>query len=114
MIVTTITDVNSELAESALNIQNQINKLNKELDAKKEELRTIANGNKMEIIVPEIGKVTVSSPRDGSERTVMVFNEERLKESPVLRKKLLDKNIIKEEIKKVSPAKASVSIKPNV
>lgn len=106
--------VKVEIALSALTLQRQINGLMEQLDQKKEELREIANGNKLEIVVQNVGIVNVSTPRDGSEEVVLRIDEEKLKSSPDLKAKLISSGIAKEEIKKISPAKASVTIKPNV
>lgn len=111
---TTTTDSREIVATQALELQKQINELANQLNDKKDELRDIANGNKIEITIEGLGKVNVSSPREGSEKVVLTFDEDRLKQIPELKAKLLEKGIAKEEIKKTPAAKASVTIKPNV
>lgn len=108
------TDVTAGIAAKALELQKQINSLATKLDAVKDELRELANGNKLKIVVEGSGVVDVSSPREGSEKIVLTFDEEKLKQIPDLKTKLLEKGVIKEVVSKVSAARASVSIKPNV
>ena len=79
-----------EVARSALDIQAQINGLTAELKSKKVELRELANGQKKEIVVEGVGKINVSAPFGGSEKAILVFDEERLNQSPELRKKLIE------------------------
>lgn len=102
------------IAARALELQKRVNVLVTELDSVKDELRGLANGNKLKIVVEGSGVVEVSSPREGSEKIVLTFDEEKLKQIPDLKSKLLEKGVVKETISKVSAAKASVSIKPNV
>lgn len=104
----------AELARELLEIQSQINVLTVQLDAKKDEMREIANGNKMVTTVEGVGIVSVTAPREGSEKLIIVLDEDRLTSVPDLKAKLMEKAIIKEEIKKSPPAKASVTIKLNV
>lgn len=108
------TDAREIIATQALNLQAQINELTSKLNDKKDELRDIANDNKMEIVVDGIGKVNVSTPRAGGERIVLTFDEKRLAQIPELKSKLIEKGVAKEEVKKIPAAKASVTIKPNV
>lgn len=103
-----------ELARLAIDIQFRMNGLKTELDAKKIELREIANGRKKEIIVEGVGKINVSAPSEGSETPILVFDEERLNTIPALRAKLIEKGVAKEDVKKVSASVAKVTIKPNV
>ena len=103
-----------DLAKAALDLQVKSVELAAELDAKKEELRDLANGKKMHIVVEGLGKVDITEPRDGSEKVVMIFDEERLKGMPELRAKLIEKGVAKEDVKKTAPARASVRLKPNV
>jgi hypothetical protein len=114
MSVTTIEMAEQDVAAEALKLQKQINEITALLEVKKTELRKIANGSKFEIIVEGVGKINVSSPSMGSESTVLTLDIDRLKSVPELRQKLLDKGIIREEIKKSSPSTARVTIKPNV
>ena len=103
-----------QVATEALELQRQVDKLLGELEAKKDELREIANGNKLEIVIEGLGKINVSTPREGSEKVILTVNEERLSKSPELKAKLIEAGVAKEELKKVAPARASVTIKPNV
>ena len=77
-------------------------------------MRDLAAGDKLEIEVQGKGVVRVTKPRSGSEKMVLTFNKEVLEKSPELKKKLIDKGVAKEELKRTPPAVASVSIKPNV
>lgn len=130
-----------ELARTALELQIQYDKISEQLEAKKEELRVLANGRILNIVVEGVGKVDITAPRAGSEKVtftfnedklaqaqelraklletglakeVLVINEEKLEKSPAIRQKLIEKGVMAEEVKKVSAAKASVRIKPNV
>ena len=102
------------LATKAITMQAEMNRLKEQLDAVKVELREIANGSKKEITVQESGKINISAPFAGSEKSILVFDEERLNQSPDIRKKLIEKGIAKADIKKVAASKAKVTIKPNV
>ena len=135
------TAVKQDLAKEALQLQLELDKITEKLDEKKEELRSLANGKKLNIVVEGVGKVDVTEPRAGSDKVVLSFDEDKLGKVPELRKKLvesgvakevlvindekldkipalkvklLEKGVMTEEIKKVSAAKASVRIKPNV
>lgn len=112
--MTTSTMTKDELARTALDLYIKIAKFEKELDGYKDELRSLANGNKLDIEISGLGSIIVGSPRVGSESIVLVFDESKLDKASELRAKLIAKGIAKEEVKKVSPAKASVTIKPNV
>lgn len=112
--MTTTANSREIVAAEALELQKKIDGLSKQLEEKKEELRDIANGNKIEIVIEGLGKVNVSSPREGSEKVILTFNEERLQKSPELKAKLIEAGVAKEEIKKIAAARASVTIKPNV
>jgi len=103
-----------ELATSTLEIQARINELTDELKGKKNELRDLANGLKKEIVVEGVGKINVSAPFEGSEKPILIFNEERLVGSPELRQKLIEKGVAEESVKKVPASVAKVTIKPNV
>jgi len=109
-----ITVTEQELAQRAIGIQADMNALKAQLDSMKSELRIFANGSKKEIQVEGYGKINVSAPFGGSETPILVFDEERLNQSPDLRKKLIEKGIAKEDVKKVAASKAKVTIKPNV
>lgn len=113
-MTTTIEATEQEVARAALDLQARMNELKTELDARKEELRGLANGKKKEIVVEGIGKINVSAPFEGSETPILVFDEERLNQIPELRAKLIDKGVAKEDVKKVPATAAKVTIKPNV
>lgn len=110
----TLTDTIKGVATEALDLKVQIDALNKELDARKEQLRQFANKDLLEITVDGKGKVRVSKPRDGSEEQVLVVNEAKLNSVPELKTKLLEKGVIQKTTKKVAAAKASVTVEPNV
>ena len=110
----TIEMTEQEIAHSAITLQAQINQLTKQLDVRKKELRDFANGQKREIVVEGVGKINISAPFGGSETPILVFDEERLNQSPDLRKKLIEKGVAREDVKKVSASAAKVTIKPNV
>ena len=110
----TIEATEQEIARAALTLQAQINQFTEQLKTRKEELRNLANGQKKEIVVEGVGKVNISAPFAGSETPILVFDEERLNQSPDLRKKLIEKGVAKEDIKKVPASAAKVTIKPNV
>lgn len=134
-------EIKQDLAKEALQLQSQMDELTKELNEKKDELRSLANGKKLNIVVEGIGKVDITEPRAGSDKVTFSFDEDKLGKVPELRKKLVDvgiakevlvindeklakaatlkvklleKGVMTEETKKVSAAKASVRIKPNV
>jgi len=112
-MTTTIENVGQELADSALDLHIEMAELQERLDAKKEELRTFANGSKLNIEVPGKGRVDVTEPREGSEKITFVIDEERVGQVTGLKAMLIEKGVAKEEKKQISPAKASVKIKPN-
>ena len=107
-------DTEQKLAQKALDVQTHINILNVEMKNSKEELRELANGQKKEIIVEGVGKINISAPFAGKETPILVFNEEKLNESPELRAKLIQKGVATEDVKKVPATAAKVTIKPNV
>lgn len=104
----------TEVATEALQLQKQIDDLNEKLASKKDLIREYAAGDKKTITIEGLGKVTVSKPREATDKLVTILDEARLENVPDLKQKLIDKGIIKEEIKSSPGAKASVSIKPNV
>ena len=107
-------DTEQDVARAALELQVKMDELKRQLDARKQELRDLANGRKKEIVVEGVGKVSVSEPFAGKEAPVLVFDEDKLNQAPDLRKKLLDKGVAREEVKKVPAAVAKVTIRPNV
>lgn len=104
------------IATEALEIQKRIIALTADLDAKKAQLRNIANGEALKITIPNVGTVSVSRPRVAGEKTgtKIKLDEDRLNLVPELKKKLLDKGVIVEEDIISTAAAASVTIKPNV
>lgn len=100
-----------ELARELILTKAQIDPLLADFEVQKERLRIYAQGTSMEIKVADLGVVSVSPPRPASEKTIMVLDEEKLMKIPELRAKLKEHEILKEEIKKTSAAKAAVSIK---
>lgn len=112
--MSTVATTEQEIAAKAISLQAEMNSLKEQLEAVKSELREFANGSKKEIIVEDQGKINISAPFDGSETPILVFDEERLNMSPDLRRKLIEKGIAKEDVKKVAATKAKVTIKPNV
>ena len=104
------------VATEALEIQKSVNELTAQLEEKKVQLRSVANGEILKIVVPGCGEVSVSRPRTGGQKTGtrVKLNEERLNLVPDLKKRLLEKGVIVEEDIISTSAAASVSIKPNV
>lgn len=106
--------VKEDIAREVLKIYRQIEELKKPLEDYKDSLRTIANGETIDIIIEQLGKVSITKPRSSSEKTVIEINESKINSNKELKKVLLDKGIITEEIVKTQASKASVNIKPNV
>lgn len=106
--------IEQDLARRAIDAQIAFNNAKDSLDALKEELREIANNDKIQIIVENHGTVSVSVPYPGKETTVLVFDHDKLNQLPDIKKKLIEKGIAVEEIKKVPASSAKVTIKPNV
>ena len=106
--------MDQELAEAALRLQIKVDEAQAELDEKKEELRKLANGGKLRIVVEGLGKVDITEPRKGSEKIVLTIDEEKIAKVERLKDLLIKKGVAKEEVKQTSPAKASVKITPNV
>lgn len=102
------------VARSAIELQIQLDNIQKKLNEQKEELRSMANGHKKEIIVEGVGKVNISTPFGGKESKILIFNEEKLDKFPELKSKLIEKGVAKEELKKTPASVAKVTIKPNV
>jgi len=112
-MTTTVEGIGQELAAEAIDLQIALNEAQERLDAKKEELRKLANGMKMNIEVAGKGRVDVTEPREGSEQIKFVIDEERVGQVPGLKAMLVEKGVAKEEKKQIPPAVASVRIKPN-
>lgn len=102
-----------ELAQKALELQQQIKPLVDQLDNIKENLRVLANSEKHEIVVPNLGTVTISSPRSSSQKVVLEVNLDKVEKSG-LKDKLIEKGILQQKTVMTKAAKASVSIKLNV
>jgi len=136
-----MTDLQIEVARKALELHIECSRITEQLEKKKDELRQLAGGKKLNIVVDGLGKIDVTEPRAGSVEPIVSIVEEKLLKSPELRQrlisigiakevlvvdhaklgempelkqKLMDKGIVCEEMKKVSAAKASVRIQPNV
>jgi len=107
-------EVDLELARRAIVLQAQIDTLSEELASVKGKLRLAALGRTKEILVEGVGKVHISAPFAGSEKTILVLNDERINTDPDLRQRLLDDEVIMHQIKKVSASVARVTIKTNI
>jgi hypothetical protein len=97
-----------------LKIHKQIEDLKKPLEDYKDTLRTLAKGDNLDIIVEQLGKVTITKPRESTEKIVLELNTAKIDSNKELKKILLEKGMISEAVVKSPPAKASVNIKPNV
>jgi len=96
------------IATELLKIYKQIEDLKKPLEDYKDTLRSLAKGDNLDIIIEQLGKVTITKPRESTEKTVVELNVSKIDANKEL-KKLLSESTVK------SPAaKASVNIKPNV
>lgn len=102
------------IATELLKIYKQIEELKKPLEDYKDTLRTLAKGDNLDIIVEELGKVTITKPRESTEKIVLELNTAKIDSNKELKKLLLEKGMISEAVVKSPPAKASVNIKPNV
>jgi len=128
------------VATEALHLQIQLTKITADLEVSKEKLREIADNKTLHLIVENLGKIDVTIPRIGGQKTTISINEKKTI-PPELRKKLIEtgvakeilvidneklqtmqsdlvqkliqKNILQEQITKVSAAKAAVRIQPN-
>jgi hypothetical protein len=103
-----------EIAKEVLKIYKQIEDLKVPLEAYKDSLRDMANGQILDIVIDSLGKVSITKPRESVEKIILGLNESKINANKDLKKMLIDKGIITEETTKTSPAKASVNIKPNV
>jgi len=134
-------DIATTIATEALDLQIELNSITKTLDEKKERLRELANGQTLQVVVENLGKVNITAPRVGTQKVELNINEDKVQKIPELRDKLIEKGIAKqvlivdkdkllavselkekliskgfvqEQIKMISAAKASVRIQPNV
>lgn len=107
-------EIETTTAAKAIELYQEIADKTKELERVKEELRILANEKTITISVEGKGKVIVTEPRAESQKTVLVFNEEKLVSAPEIKAKLLEKGILIEETKITPAAKASVRITPNI
>jgi hypothetical protein len=103
-----------EVAKEAFEVFSDYNKAEERLNVLKGKLREYAAGAKKSIVVKGVGEITISSPSKGSSKLVLKINEDVLSKSGELKKKLMEKGVISEEKKVVSPSVASVKIIPNV
>lgn len=104
----------SDVARAAFELYSKYIEIEKELNETKAKLRDIAGGHKKEIIVEGVGKINISAPSTGSTKTVTTLSEDVLAKIPGLREKLLEKGVIREDIKTTSPSAAKVTITLNV
>lgn len=103
-----------DIAKEMLLLHRQINELQRPLEEYKELLRGLADGDNLDIIIESLGRVIVTKPRDSVEKTVLELNESKINSNKEIKRLLIDKGILTEELVKSKPAKASVTIKPNV
>jgi hypothetical protein len=102
------------VATELLKIYKQIEDLKKPLEDYKNTLRALANGDNLDIIIEQLGKVTITKPRESTEKIVLELNATKIDSNKELKKLLIEKGMISEAVVKSPPAKASVNIKPNV
>lgn len=104
-----------ELAKTAIEYDRAIKDMDNKLQAVKDQLRAVCDGNKETIIVPDCGVVTVSLPRKGGILTgeKLEVDIKLIDNYPELKQKLVDKKILKVIEVYSTPAVASVTIKPN-
>ena len=109
------------MAHKALELDKQIKKLEKELEALKKSLKSEANGNTLTIPILGKGTVIVSKPKDGGELVGEIktteFNEDKFMELPQEIKHILyeDGVVVHTTIKQYSSSvPAKVFIKHNV
>lgn len=134
-------EIAKQVAREALELRIEADQINEKLEEKKEELRNLADGGKMQVEISGLGTVSVLPPRVGTQKIELNINEDKLakipelrqklidlgiaketvvvdknklEESVVLKRKLIEKGIVQEEIKMVSAAKAAVQMKLNV
>lgn len=128
------------VATEALHLQIQLTKITADLETSKEKLREIADNKTLHLVVENLGKIDVTIPRIGGQKTTISINEKKTI-PPELRKKLIEtgvakeilvidneklqtmqadlvqkliqKSILQEQTTKVSAAKAAVRIQPN-
>lgn len=105
---------NRERVEEGFTLSSQIKQLTVRLDAIKDEIRQAAANEKHTLVLPGIGKMTVSAPRSGSTTEILVLNEPILAANPKLQSMLLEKGIITKDVKITKPASAAVSFSENV
>lgn len=97
------------IAARALSLKAQIENLEEQLSEYNTVFREYAEGETVNIVVPDIGKVQVTKPTPPSVKTGRVLNEEAfLSASPELQKMLFGLGIISVETRTISERKASV------
>lgn len=96
--------------ETAIEIYRKIKNLNVELDEHKEFFREYAKGEKFEVLIKQLGKLTVSKPTTIAEKKVITVDLKKLEQSPELKAKLLASGLLKEEVKSASTTAAAVRI----
>lgn len=102
------------IAAELLLIYKKIEELKIPLEDYKEKMRNLAEGDKLEIVVPDMGKVSVTQPRKETQKIIFEINNEKIEKNKVLKDMLLEKGVMKEVTVKTPAAKASVNIKTNV
>lgn len=107
-------NLNIDDATEGLKLAAEINQLNDRLSTIKDKLREQAGGNKCTLVITDVGRVSVSSPRAGSVSTSYTLNKELIESSAELKQMLINKKIISCDTKMTSGAQASVTLTPNV
>ena len=109
-----VDDAREVLASEAIILQTELNAIKAKLEAKKQQLRVFAVGERLSIDVPNLGNVSITAPREASESIKLIIDEDRVNQVDGLKKMLIDKGVAREETKIIAAAKASVRIKPNI
>ena len=103
-----------DIAKQALELDAEVAAITARLNAKKETLREMADGESMNLTVEGLGKVQISKPREAGSRVVTSLDEKRLAKVPGLKEALIAKKVIVVEDKVVPAAVASITLKRNV
>lgn len=105
-----------QVAKLALELYKSLEDMNRQMDTYKAQIREYANQKQATIVVPGVGSISISKPRQaGPPQTILKLSEEVLDKNAELKKKLIEKGIIIETTKNGSPAAAaSISFKVNV
>lgn len=97
-------------AAAAIEIYKKIKNLEISLNEYKEFFREHANSEKFEMVIKNVGKLSVSKPTPMSEKVVLTVDMAKIEKSAELKAKLLSSGLLKEEKKSVGGAAASVRI----